>query len=174
MDTELAADHHVLALDQRGHGDEDFSAVVRKYFPEVRPASREEADLELFENTGGDAPLAGALMEEEVPPQVQSLEMSPAVDETPPPELKTDAQPAKPIAGATAPTDLETQEGKNLTAIPAEPTPQSSPEPVVEQNVVSAEATAPAAGEEPLEEQAPHRGLLNRFLHRETGSEGDY
>ena len=109
-------------------------------------------------------------MEEEVPPQVQSLEMSPAVDETPPPELKTEAQPAEPIADATVPTNPETPKTENPSAISAEPTPQPSSEPVVEQNVVSAEATAPAA----LEEQAPHRGLLDRFLHRETGSEGDY
>jgi 3-hydroxyisobutyrate dehydrogenase-like beta-hydroxyacid dehydrogenase len=170
-----AARDRLLEQDQRGHGDEDFSAVVRKYFPEVRPASREEADLELFENTGGVAPLASALMEEEVPPQVQSLEMSPAVDETPPPELKTEAQPAEPIADATVPTNPETPKAENPSAIPAEPTPQPSSEPVVEQNIVSAEATAPAAREEPpLEEQAPHRGLLDRFLHRETGSEGDY
>jgi len=165
-----AARDRLLEQDQRGHGDEDFSAVVRKYFPEVRPASREEADLELFENTGGVAPLAGALMEEEVPPQVQSLEMSPAVDETPPTELKTEAQPAEPIADATGPTKPETPKTENPSAISAEPTPQPSSEPVVEQNVVSAEATAPAA----LEEQTPHRGLLDRFLHRETGSEGDY
>jgi 3-hydroxyisobutyrate dehydrogenase-like beta-hydroxyacid dehydrogenase len=169
-----AARDRLLEQDQRGHGDEDFSAVVRKYFPEVRPASREEADLELFENTGGVAPLASALMEEEVPPQVQSLEMSPAVDETPQPELKTEAQPAEPIAGATAPTNPERPETENPNALAAEPTSQASPEAVVEQHVVSAVATAPAAREEPLEEQTQHRGLLDRFLRRETGSEGDY
>ncbi len=77
-----AARDRLLEQDQRGHGDEDFSAVVRKYSPEVRPAGHEEVNLELFENTGRVAPLASSLMEEEVPPQVQSLEMSPAVDET--------------------------------------------------------------------------------------------
>src|SRR5205807_10508045 len=115
-----AARDRRLAEDRRGRGDEDFSGVVRKYFPEVRPASREEADLELFENTGGVAPLASALMEEEVPPQVQSLEMSPAVDETPPPELKTEAQPAEPAAGATAAPNPETPETENPSAIPVE------------------------------------------------------
>ncbi|HXM74421.1 MAG TPA: hypothetical protein VN904_04035, partial [Chthoniobacterales bacterium] len=89
-------------------------------------------------------------------------------------ELKTEAQPAEPIADATVPTNPETPKAENPSAIPAEPTPQPSSEPVVEQNIVSAEAIAPAAREEPLEEQAPHRGLLDRFLHRETGSEGDY
>jgi hypothetical protein len=34
---------------QRGYGDDDYSAVARKYFPDVRPASCEEADLELFD-----------------------------------------------------------------------------------------------------------------------------
>src|SRR5205823_4940781 len=34
---------------QRGHGDEDYSAIVRKYFPDIRPAKSEQAGLELFE-----------------------------------------------------------------------------------------------------------------------------
>jgi 3-hydroxyisobutyrate dehydrogenase-like beta-hydroxyacid dehydrogenase len=170
-----AARDRLLEQDQRGHGDEDFSAVVRKYFPEVRPASREEAELELFENTGGGvAPLASALMEEEVPPQVQSLEMSPAADETPPAESKPEPQPTEPIASVNPPAHLEKPEPEKPNAIPAEATAQASAETVVEQNIVSAETTAPAPREEPLEEQAPHRSLLDRFLHRETGSEGDY
>jgi 3-hydroxyisobutyrate dehydrogenase-like beta-hydroxyacid dehydrogenase len=44
-----ATRERLLEQMQRGHGDDDYSAVARKYFPDVRPASREEADLELFE-----------------------------------------------------------------------------------------------------------------------------
>lgn len=44
-----AARDRLLEQMQRGHGDDDYSAVARKYFPDVRPVSREEADLELFE-----------------------------------------------------------------------------------------------------------------------------
>jgi 3-hydroxyisobutyrate dehydrogenase-like beta-hydroxyacid dehydrogenase len=41
---------------QRGHGDEDYSAVARKYFPDIRSTSSEEADLELFEPRAPAAP----------------------------------------------------------------------------------------------------------------------
>ena len=44
-----AARDRLLEQMQRGHGDEDYSAVARKYFGEIRPASSEVADLELFE-----------------------------------------------------------------------------------------------------------------------------
>ncbi len=44
-----AARDRLLEQMQRGFGEEDYSVVARKYFPDVRPASREEADLELFE-----------------------------------------------------------------------------------------------------------------------------
>ena len=44
-----AARDRLLEQMQLGYGDEDFSAVVRKYFHEIRPAAQEEADLELFE-----------------------------------------------------------------------------------------------------------------------------
>jgi 3-hydroxyisobutyrate dehydrogenase-like beta-hydroxyacid dehydrogenase len=44
-----AARDRLLEQMQRGHGDEDYSAIARKYFPDIRSASREEEDLELFE-----------------------------------------------------------------------------------------------------------------------------
>jgi 3-hydroxyisobutyrate dehydrogenase-like beta-hydroxyacid dehydrogenase len=44
-----ATRERLLEQMQRGYGDDDYSAIARKYFPDVRPASREEADLELFD-----------------------------------------------------------------------------------------------------------------------------
>ena len=44
-----AARDRLLEQMQRGYGDEDYSAIARKYFPDIRSASREEKDLELFE-----------------------------------------------------------------------------------------------------------------------------
>lgn len=44
-----ATRERLLEQMQRGYGDDDYSAVARKYFPDVRPADREEAGLELFE-----------------------------------------------------------------------------------------------------------------------------
>jgi NAD-binding of NADP-dependent 3-hydroxyisobutyrate dehydrogenase len=56
-----AARDRLLEQMQRGFGDEDYSVVARKYFPDIRPASREEADLELFEPRATIlAPVAGA------------------------------------------------------------------------------------------------------------------
>jgi hypothetical protein len=34
---------------QRGYGDDDYSSLARKYFPDVQSAGGEEADLELFD-----------------------------------------------------------------------------------------------------------------------------
>jgi 3-hydroxyisobutyrate dehydrogenase-like beta-hydroxyacid dehydrogenase len=44
-----ATRERLLEQMQRGYGDDDYSAIARKYFPDVRPASCEEADLELFD-----------------------------------------------------------------------------------------------------------------------------
>ena len=86
----------LLEQEQRGHADEDFSVIARKYFPEVRPAKDEEATLELFEKSPpiepaatissmgevaagvppiADAPIASvpAPLEETVVPQNQSV-----------------------------------------------------------------------------------------------------
>src|SRR5437660_12643972 len=51
-----AARDRLLEQVQRGHGDDDYSAVARKYFSEVRPTSDEEADLELFETLAPAVP----------------------------------------------------------------------------------------------------------------------
>jgi 3-hydroxyisobutyrate dehydrogenase-like beta-hydroxyacid dehydrogenase len=44
-----ATRERLLEQMQRGYGDDDYSSLARKYFPDVRSASCEEADLELFE-----------------------------------------------------------------------------------------------------------------------------
>ncbi len=44
-----AARDRLLEQMQRGHGDDDYSSVIRKYFMEVRSAAGEEHGLELFE-----------------------------------------------------------------------------------------------------------------------------
>src|SRR5438128_2306828 len=172
-----AARDRLLEQDQRGHGDEDFSAIVRKYFPEVRPAVSEEANLELFEATSHVAPLASALMEEEVPPQVQSLEMSPAVEETAQPELKIEAQSTEPVSGLAATAEPETRESErqDQSVVATEPTPHGSPDALAGQSESSsAEITAPVGPDEPLGSQAPQPGLLDRLLRREGGSESDH
>src|SRR5439155_19752506 len=42
-----AARDRLLEQMQRGYGDDDYSAVARKYFPDVRSTSHEEINLEL-------------------------------------------------------------------------------------------------------------------------------
>lgn len=44
-----ATRERLLEQMQRGYGDDDYSSLARKYFPDVRSATCEEADLELFE-----------------------------------------------------------------------------------------------------------------------------
>ena len=42
----------LLEQAQRGFSDEDYAALARKYFHEIRPAAEEEANLELFDQPG--------------------------------------------------------------------------------------------------------------------------
>jgi 3-hydroxyisobutyrate dehydrogenase-like beta-hydroxyacid dehydrogenase len=51
-----AARDRLLEQMQRGHGDEDYSAIVRKYFPDVGPERSEQVALELFEVSEAPAP----------------------------------------------------------------------------------------------------------------------
>jgi 3-hydroxyisobutyrate dehydrogenase-like beta-hydroxyacid dehydrogenase len=44
-----AARDRLLEQMQRGHGDDDYSAIARKYFPDIKPSTGPETDLELFQ-----------------------------------------------------------------------------------------------------------------------------
>jgi 3-hydroxyisobutyrate dehydrogenase-like beta-hydroxyacid dehydrogenase len=146
-----AARDRLLEQMQRGHGDEDYSAVARKYFGEVKPASREEEDLELFEKPVPVEPYPATphITEPAAPPQTQpdfpigippeSQGLMPGANETLVPEG---------VGNVSVSAGAPTQELQNGDAVPAE-------------------TLAPASQREPLEEEEPaRRGLFSRLLRR--------
>src|SRR6266700_5580267 len=56
---------------QLGHGDDDYSAVARKYSPHVQPVGGEEAGLELFEQPAVPEPFPGVELHGEILEPVQ-------------------------------------------------------------------------------------------------------
>jgi 3-hydroxyisobutyrate dehydrogenase-like beta-hydroxyacid dehydrogenase len=146
-----AARDRLLEQMQRGHGDLDYSAVARKYFSEVKPASREEEDLELFEKPTPVEPYPATphIIEPTAPPEKQpafpvatqpeSQESIPAVNEI----LVTES-----VANVSVSADAPNHDLQNGDAVPAE-------------------AHSPASLREPLEEEEPaRRGLFSRLLRR--------
>jgi 3-hydroxyisobutyrate dehydrogenase-like beta-hydroxyacid dehydrogenase len=146
-----AARDRLLEQMQRGHGDEDYTAVARKYFGEVKPAGREEEDLELFEKPAPVEPYPATphATEPSASPQIQpdfpigvppeSQELMPDTNEP----LMSEG-----VGNVSVSAEAPTQELQNGDAVPAE-------------------TLAPASQQEPLEEEAPaRRGLFSRLLRR--------
>ena len=157
-----AARDRLLEQDQRGHGDEDFSAVVRKYFPEIRPADRVEAELELFEKSPPIEPAANLTSMGEVAAAVPIVDLpQPAETAAEEPELQAaevTATPPLPESDFSVPAVSEQQE----------PQLQS-------QNVAPAETTAEAAPEaQSPDETSSNLGLLGELLRHESDTGGDY
>jgi 3-hydroxyisobutyrate dehydrogenase-like beta-hydroxyacid dehydrogenase len=156
----------LLEQAQRGFADEDYSALARKYFHEVRAAAEEEADLELFDQPEPFVPV-------EIPEPMGAalnLETSPldvAAAETPAAPAVADANQTEPasigemstVATAAAEPSAENVESPNQHELPE---PAVSPEPAaVQQNAEPAAAEQNATPE--------RRGLFDRLLRR--GSE---
>src|SRR5438552_10413426 len=141
-----AARDRLLEQLQRGHGDDDYSVVVRKYLPEGQPAGHEEADLELFDSR---TPEAAPSPDVFAPNEDQSGGVETSFPEGPVPTLQGDLQPAQSSLGPMPP-------------------PESTAEPVEHGNAqtVSLETTATLAPEEAEEEPQEHRGFFGRLLRR--------
>jgi len=144
-----AARDRLLEQMQRGHGDDDYSAVVRKYFPDVPSASHEEANLELFETRAPavppTAPVDVDVLKEDQPSDVTKI-IPEGVEPTP--EGVTEAlAPPSPIV-STELKEQPTDQG-NGEAAPVETASTLSPKPLEE------------------EEAPQHRGFFSRLLRRE-------
>jgi 3-hydroxyisobutyrate dehydrogenase-like beta-hydroxyacid dehydrogenase len=148
-----AARDRLLEQMQRGYGDDDFCAVVRKYLPEIRSAAEEEKGLELFAKE--------ALAEPAFVP-------APAVEQQP--------AAASPNNETLAPAEGTPTEAPKIMETPAEPKleaaaggsepgqEQSGPQP--QTAAAPSEASAPAAMEEPVHEMRSRRSLFHRLLRR--------
>jgi 3-hydroxyisobutyrate dehydrogenase-like beta-hydroxyacid dehydrogenase len=128
-----ATRERLLEQVQRGYGDDDYSSLARKYFPDVRPASCEEADLELFElppivpftvvqaespqeDQAGNSelePAAGTLAS---PPEFAPL--SGSLEEPELPQKENDAAPSEEAQAASLPHETleeETQPRRSVS-----------------------------------------------------------
>ena len=123
-----ATRERLLEQMQRGYGDDDYSAVARKYFPDVRPASCEEADLELFElppivpftvvqseaeGPQEDQPGSGQLEAEAgtLAPPPEFAPLSGSLEEPELPQKENDAAPSEEASAASLPHEsLEEEE----------------------------------------------------------------
>lgn len=148
-----AARDRLLEQMQRGFGDEDYSAVARKYFGGARPGDQQEAGLELFEKPAPMEPYPFTSHETSATHPDAPVE-SPSVTEEPgPPEL---------VPNVSAPFDTDSM-NTNDVAQAAEPLPVAMTDAGIatEQNVES------APPQNSMEEEAPERrGLLSRLLRR--------
>lgn len=105
----------LLEQAQRGFSDEDYAALARKYFHEIRPAAEEEANLELFEQPAEQpfVPVSipepmGAAMNpdaEVAEPDPSGTSLPPAIERDQP--LKSQAEPKIEGAPAAAPVPNE-------------------------------------------------------------------
>jgi len=134
---------------QRGHGEEDYSAVVRKYFPDISPRRSEEADLELF------GPRAAAVPPPEETPvpsddQDDIIESVPeSTEQTLPEEIETAPVAPVPIGEAELKGELFEQDHAEDASL----------------------ETTPTLSSEMTEEKSQHqRGFFGRLLRRATNS----
>jgi 3-hydroxyisobutyrate dehydrogenase-like beta-hydroxyacid dehydrogenase len=76
-----AARDRLLEQMQRGHGDDDYSAVALKYFHEAQPDNRAETDLDLFKVAAPETPasptVAANVTEDELPPAPPAIGQEP-------------------------------------------------------------------------------------------------
>jgi 3-hydroxyisobutyrate dehydrogenase-like beta-hydroxyacid dehydrogenase len=171
-----AARDRLLEQMQHSRGDEDFSAVARKYFPEIQASGPAEADLELFKQvspvqpvTNPDEEATGSLEEARIPVEeapspteieatattMEGNETEPAAVETSPSQdLQSDASPRaeSPVSAA----DIA-NEGENAKTDSQGENPAAAPEPIP--------STEP---EEPAGAMPSRRGFLDRLLRRSS------
>jgi len=189
----------LLEQEQRGHADEDYSVVARKYFPEVLPAANEEVNLELFEKPPPVEPAATISSMGEVAAAVApiadvlaSSEPSSAAETAPQPEPaapqpETVAAQAEPMPQPQVAAEPETAPHSEaepvltnviapVTFISSEPESAPTPEPPAasgpEAGAVekpAEDASSQSASEESMDEPA-RRGLFDRLLRRDSGS----
>ncbi len=148
-----AARDRLLEQMQLGHGDDDYSAVARKYFPDVQPVGGEEAGLELFEQPAVPEPFPGVELHGEILEPVQPdnfVSMMPEIGGQEP-ETANDAIAPGPEIIQPAPVSEESKPQEESSTAPA------------------GEVSAPVLPHEDVQEEQASRGFFNRLLRRGTG-----
>jgi 3-hydroxyisobutyrate dehydrogenase-like beta-hydroxyacid dehydrogenase len=147
-----AARDRLLEQLQSGHGDEDYSAIIRKFFPDVPEPTADQSDLELFQSR-------------EAPAEVRKT----------PAEFPTDKaagiSPSPVPAAAKAPPSAPAQQPETFphhlmpTSFPA----AAAAHPENESNGGAAlmeEGVEEFSAEPEEDEPSPQRGFLSRLLRR--------
>jgi 3-hydroxyisobutyrate dehydrogenase-like beta-hydroxyacid dehydrogenase len=166
-----AARDRLLEQMQGGHGEEDYSAIVRKYFPDIRPAVADQSDLDLFDQRPS-APVAPE-------PAEKSEMIEPATSNLPEPAS------VAPVPGETS--ELSQPEASDLpepaVTLEAEETattPEAFPQHIMpdaytavspehSNGGVAVEESHSSFHKELLEEEpARQRGFFSRLLRRGT------
>jgi 3-hydroxyisobutyrate dehydrogenase-like beta-hydroxyacid dehydrogenase len=152
---------------QHGHGDEDYSAVIRKYFPDVSEPTEDQADLGLF---GSPAPTpsasepASSQPPEKTEPAVISESVAPAAAASsesapvPPPAIVPISE--EPPKSEEFPQHLMPESFPVATETPGG-LPNGGTEAATE-HVIDTDFPSDLVEDEP----APHRGFLSRLLRR--------
>jgi 3-hydroxyisobutyrate dehydrogenase-like beta-hydroxyacid dehydrogenase len=140
---------------QKGHEEEDYSAVARRYLAELQTAaSQESAAPQLFSDQVPLVPFPKMQFETEPAPPQEPTPFVPLM-----PEMV--AQETSEMASVTVPERAETS--------PAAPEPRPESETA---NVVTEAAVSPAASEKPeKEEQEQEAGLFGRWWRRQASSD---
>jgi len=143
-----AARDRLLEQMQLGYGNDDYSAVARKYFADVQPAGSEEGGFELFEQPAVPKAFPGVELRGEVLEPVQPdnfVPMMPEIAEQEP-ETTNDAIAPAPEIIQPAPVSEES----TPTPSSEESTPQEESSTALQEENSTApqeESSTPAAGE---------------------------
>jgi 3-hydroxyisobutyrate dehydrogenase-like beta-hydroxyacid dehydrogenase len=131
--TTTAARDRLLEQEQRGYTEQDFSVIIRKYFPEAQLPAPEQ-DLELFEKSPPIEPAATISSMGEVAAAVQDGGLTPPPTELPPPAqpepaieqfipIETPIESAAPVPIETTVPETPAPETLSSETPPAEPPP---------------------------------------------------
>jgi 3-hydroxyisobutyrate dehydrogenase-like beta-hydroxyacid dehydrogenase len=147
-----AARDRLLEQMQRGHGDEDYSAVVRKYLSDVPGGRGAESELELFKT----APSAAVAEDHTAKPDVVEPTVEAQLEERPPIvpiEARLPEAPFFNPVRASEPPPRHVEHG-NGDSVKVEATPAFIPESIAQ---------------EPEDESQESRGFFSRLLRRANG-----
>jgi hypothetical protein len=146
-----AARDRLLEQMQRGFGDEDYSAVARKYLGGARPGDRLEAGLELFEKPAPIEP-DPFTSHETSPTSPEAIAESPVVD-----------QPAAELV----PNVSASFETESVNAAETAQASQPLPVSMTDADIATEQNAESPSPQNSIEEEEPaRRGLLSRLLRR--------
>ena len=153
---------------QHGHGDEDYSAVVRKYFPDVAEPTDDQADLGLFAPPE-PTPIPSAAAEEPEVGVTSGPTEPPATPTAPPATTPITSAPAPSPVTQPAPEPDQPAEGfpqhlmpESFPVAPETPLGQTNGGIDTAEHAIEADFASDLADAEPTRQ----RGFLSRLLRR--------